>query len=408
MLKPEQLKSHRFISAGRGTYEAEDVDSFLREVSASYEKMFKENGDLVKKMSLLAERVSQYKKDEDNIRRALLTAERMADKIQREAQQSAQEQLDSAEKRAQELVSSAQNRADVLETAASVKASQLTEESNRNATERITSAERTASAMISNAEAKANEIIESAKKNAQLELDRINAAIRVNSAALEKLENEVAAFRNSVLDACRKHIDIISSLPEQQDVPVIPTVNTDEYISDSPISVENETNNVDIVEEVEEAEVTEEPAETETAENDGDSVEDAEPQDAVAAFEDEPEFSEENAAPDEIVANDILMQSQDSESDTYDPMAAAEETVSDSDETEDGGDSANGFVINFGVIEHHITPDEFEDDDDAEDDTDEVLANVDNFLDGDDDDDNDDDDDDDHPRHSRFRGFFKK
>ena len=89
-------------------------------------------------------------------------------------------------------------------------------------------------------------------------------------------------------------------------------------------------------------------------------------------------------------------------------MAAAEETVSDSDETEDGGDSANGFVINFGVIEHHITPDEFEeDDDDAEDDTDEVLANVDNFLDGDDDDDNDDDDDD-HPRHSRFRGFFKK
>lgn len=277
MLKPEQLKSHRFISAGRGTYEAEDVDSFLREVSASYEKMFKENGDLVKKMSLLAERVSQYKKDEDNIRRALLTAERMADKIQREAQQSAQEQLDSAEKRAQELVSSAQNRADVLETAASVKASQLTEESNRNATERITSAERTASAMISNAEAKANEIIESAKKNAQLELDRINAAIRVNSAALEKLETEVAVFRNSVLDAYRKHIDIISSLPEQQDVPVIPTVNTDEYISDSPISVEDETNNVDIVEEVEEAEVTEEPAETETAENDGDSVEDAEP-----------------------------------------------------------------------------------------------------------------------------------
>lgn len=54
-------------------------------------------------MSLLAERVSQYKKDEDNIRRALLTAERMADKIQREAQQSAQEQLDSAEKERRSL-----------------------------------------------------------------------------------------------------------------------------------------------------------------------------------------------------------------------------------------------------------------------------------------------------------------
>ena len=111
MLKPEQIRSHRFISAGRGTYEASDVDAFLREVSASYEQVFRENGDLVNKISLLAERVSQYKKDEDNIRRALITAERMADKIQRDSQQSAQEQLDSAEKKAQELVASAQNSA---------------------------------------------------------------------------------------------------------------------------------------------------------------------------------------------------------------------------------------------------------------------------------------------------------
>lgn len=232
MLKPEQIRSHRFISAGRGTYEASDVDAFLREVSASYEQVFRENGDLVNKISLLAERVSQYKKDEDNIRRALLTAERMADKIQRDSQQSAQEQLDSAEKKAQELVASAQNRADVLETAASVKASQLTEESKRNATERITSAERTASAMISNAEAKANEIIESAKKNAQLELDRINTGIRVNSATLEKLESEVSAFRNFILDAYQKHINLVSSLPQKQEMPIIPTINTDEYVSE--------------------------------------------------------------------------------------------------------------------------------------------------------------------------------
>lgn len=119
-----------------------------------------------------------------------------------------------------------------METAASVKASQLTEESKRNATERITSAERTASAMISNAEAKANEIIESAKKNAQLELDRINTGIRVNSATLEKLESEVSAFRNFILDAYQKHINLVSSLPQKQEMPIIPTINTDEYVSE--------------------------------------------------------------------------------------------------------------------------------------------------------------------------------
>ena len=397
MLKPEQIRSHRFISAGRGTYEAGDVDAFLREVSASYEQVFRENGDLVKKISLLAERVSQYKKDEDNIRRALLTAERMADKIQRESQQSAQEQLDSAEKKAQELVASAQSRADVLETAASVKASQLAEESKRNATERITSAERTASAMISNAETKANEIIESAKKNAQLELDRINADIRVNSATLEKLESEVSAFRNFILDAYQKHIDLISSLPQKQEMPIIPTINTDEYVAELPTAVEKvDADNDTVAEESTESEKNEIQEETaETAEKN------QTPEELINAFANEPEFSEETATPDEIVANDILNQSFGAE-DTYDPMAAAEEPASDSDDSDD--DTAeNGFVINVHAIKHHITPDEFEDPDTDEDI--ETPANVDAFL---NDDDDDEDDNDSHTHHSRFRGFFKK
>ena len=399
MLKPEQIRSHRFISAGRGTYEAGDVDSFLSEVAVSYEQVFRENGDLVKKISLLAERVSQYKKDEDNIRRALLTAERMADKIQRESQQSAQEQLDSAEKRAQELIASAQNRADVLETAASVKASQLTEESNRNATERITSAERTASAMISNAEAKANEIIENAKKNAQLELDRINSDIRVNSVTLEKLEGEVSAFRNFILDAYQKHIDLISSLPQKQEMPTVPSINTDEYVSEisDPIEDDTDADNDVVIEEPEEAEKDE--ALAEDAES---GAKDSAPDELITAFANESEFSEETAAPDEIVANDILMQSFGVE-DTYDPMAATESDSSGSDESDDDA-SANGFVINVSDIKHHITPDEFEDAD-TDDDFD-TPANVDDFL--NDDDDEGDDESDGHTRHSRFRGFFKK
>ena len=46
MLKPEQIRSHRFISAGRGTYEASDVDAFLREVSASYEQVCSERTEI--------------------------------------------------------------------------------------------------------------------------------------------------------------------------------------------------------------------------------------------------------------------------------------------------------------------------------------------------------------------------
>ena len=115
----------------------------------------------------------------------------------------------------------------------------------------------------------------------------------------------------------------------------------------------------------------------------------------------EPEFSEETATPDEIVANDILKQSFGTD-DTYDPMAAAEEPASDSDDLDDDT-SENGFVINVHAIKHHITPDEIETTDTDEDM--ETPANVDAFL---NDDDDDEDDNDSHTHHSRFRGFFKK
>ncbi|MGN0545127.1 MAG: DivIVA domain-containing protein [Acutalibacteraceae bacterium] len=406
MLKPEQLKSHRFMSAGRGTYEADDVDAFFNEVAESYEKMFRENGELVKKISLLAERVSQYKKDEDNIRRALLTAERMADKIQREAQQTAQEQLDSAERKSQEIISSAQNRADVLETAASVKASQLTDESNRNATERITSAERTASAMISNAEAKANDIIENAKRNAQAELDRINNEIRVNSVALDKLSTEVTTFKNSLIESYRKHIDMITSLPEKQDMPASETINTELYAAapEQPAAEEKEASAEEKAAEEEETAVTDEaPSEEPAAEADESVAPDEEPLEPAEDGEGEnidevaeaAEFSEETAAPDEIVENDILTMARSSSeaesvevqpveeiqtSDAYNPIQAnqIEETP-----------FRNGFVIDLNEIESHIAESSNEED---------GIDNADTYE-GDSQDD---------PPHSRFRGFFKK
>ena len=310
--------------------------------------------------------MSQYKNDEDNIRRALLTAERMADKIQREAQQAAQEQLDSAEKKSQELVASAQNRADVLETAASVKASQLNEESQRAASERITNAERTASVMISDAEKKSNEIIEEAKRTAQAELDRINSEIKVNSSALEVLSEEVTHFKRSLLDVYRKHIELITSLPERECAEEQTDTSQDEASEPAEKS---------------EAESNIEPEKS----TDSDPVTDEE----ISPDFDET-LSDEPFAPDEIVANDIAKAAEkfvgeesdvDDSDDSYDPLMAAVDSFaveepgeknddtnisepsdideSDNDEEEDSEkeDFLKGFVIDLDEIESDITSD---------------------------------------------------
>ena len=81
MLNPDKIKEKEFQTTGRGSYRADDVDSFLAEVSSSYEQMFKENGELVKKISLLANKAEEYKKDENSLKEALLAAQKLADRL---------------------------------------------------------------------------------------------------------------------------------------------------------------------------------------------------------------------------------------------------------------------------------------------------------------------------------------
>ncbi|MBO5662331.1 MAG: DivIVA domain-containing protein, partial [Alphaproteobacteria bacterium] len=92
MLTPDNIKEKSFHTTGRGSYRADDVDSFLNEVTASYEQMFKENADLVKKISLLAKKIEEYRADEESLKMALLNAQKLADKIVAEARETAEKE----------------------------------------------------------------------------------------------------------------------------------------------------------------------------------------------------------------------------------------------------------------------------------------------------------------------------
>ena len=85
MLTPNKIKGYQFQQAGRGTYKAEEVDDFLSQVVESYEHVFKENGDLVKKLNILATKLNEYRKEEGNISKALVNAQSFIDKMIEEA-----------------------------------------------------------------------------------------------------------------------------------------------------------------------------------------------------------------------------------------------------------------------------------------------------------------------------------
>ena len=57
------------------------VDEFLDQVTADYTALFKENATLKAKMKVLADKVEEYRSTEEAMRKTLLTAQQMADRI---------------------------------------------------------------------------------------------------------------------------------------------------------------------------------------------------------------------------------------------------------------------------------------------------------------------------------------
>lgn len=97
MLSVEEIKNISFRKASIGGYKPEDVDTFIDQVLITMEQLRKEKSDLIKKMDILATRVEEYRADEDAVRNALLSAQRVADSTIKEARAKAARILEESE-----------------------------------------------------------------------------------------------------------------------------------------------------------------------------------------------------------------------------------------------------------------------------------------------------------------------
>jgi len=104
MLTPQEVSTHAFTKAVMGGYNMAMVDEFLDELTDDYTALYKENAALKAKMKVLVEKVEEYRATEDSMRATLLTAQRMADSIVREAEAKRDELLSKAEVGAQEKI----------------------------------------------------------------------------------------------------------------------------------------------------------------------------------------------------------------------------------------------------------------------------------------------------------------
>lgn len=192
MLTPDKIREKSFQTTGRGSYRAEDVDSFLNEVSASYEQMFKENGDLIKKISILAKKVEEYRADEESLKLALLNAQKLADRIVAEAKENAGKDTADAKAEAEKLRADAKADADEAEA----------------------KAKRESNAIIESAKAEAEKIVAEANRQSNEILGNINRKVTHETLVYDMVKKEASEFKSKLVAMYKEHINLINQLPE--------------------------------------------------------------------------------------------------------------------------------------------------------------------------------------------------
>ena len=113
MLTPQEVSERAFPKASFGGYNMTQVDEFLDVLTEDYSALYSENAVLKSKMKVLVEKVEEYRSTEEAMRKALMTAQRMADDLVKEAEQKRDQILQEAAAEAQKKVDSIRQEAEV-------------------------------------------------------------------------------------------------------------------------------------------------------------------------------------------------------------------------------------------------------------------------------------------------------
>lgn len=181
MIRSVDIREKKFEKAAVFGYKTEDVEAFLESTADRLEELEEQNQDLLNKLEVLAEKLEEYRNDEDSLRSALLGAHRLGDSVIKEAKVKAEDILTEAAEKVEKLLTEAD--------AASDKMKEEAEEAARN-------------------------LEKETKETNDALLSRYHAEIEHEKTNLSTMQREVSEFKSKLLTLYKDHLDVISSLPE--------------------------------------------------------------------------------------------------------------------------------------------------------------------------------------------------
>lgn len=100
MLTPQEVSAKTFDKAVFGGYDMDTVDDFFEPLIKDYTDLYKENAVLKSKMKVLAEKIEEYRRSEDTMKKVLVAAQKTADDLIAETEKKCAKIVADAEKNA--------------------------------------------------------------------------------------------------------------------------------------------------------------------------------------------------------------------------------------------------------------------------------------------------------------------
>ena len=186
-MEASTIRDKKFLEVMRG-YKKEDVDEFLSEVASEFSKLRKANEELEKKLEVLADKIREYREDEDALKEALLGAQKQGRMV-----------VDEAKEKAANIVMDAQNKSDERIKEAEDVVAQKKEEGEK---------------AIADALAEKKRIEEEAAKKAADLHQEMEIQHEIDKEALARTRREAEDFRIKLIAEYTNHIELIKKLPE--------------------------------------------------------------------------------------------------------------------------------------------------------------------------------------------------
>lgn len=102
MLTAKDIREVKF-NRSMGGYKTVEVDEFLDRCADVVEELTNQNNENARKMQVLAETIVDYRNQEDSIRSALISAQRMSESVISDARKQADDILEAAKKEAEAM-----------------------------------------------------------------------------------------------------------------------------------------------------------------------------------------------------------------------------------------------------------------------------------------------------------------